>query len=58
MLCGTQVLARYPNAKWSDKSVFYAVKNWFRSKDPGVHNLTSGEVLESLSPNIKFPELF
>merc|ERR1719272_2897465 len=30
-----QVVARYPNAKWSDKSVFYAVENWFRSSVPG-----------------------
>jgi hypothetical protein len=40
-----QVLARFPNAAWSDKGVFMAVKNWFRSKQPGVHNLTSGEGL-------------
>ena len=37
-----QVLARHPNALWSDKSVFMAVKQWFRSSDPGVHNLTTG----------------
>ena len=40
-----QVLARYPNARWSDKSVFYAVANWLRSKVPGVHNLATGEGL-------------
>jgi hypothetical protein len=40
-----QVLARYPNAGWSDKGVFYAVQNWFRSKSPGIHNLSSGEGL-------------
>ena len=40
-----QVLARYPNALWSDKSVFYAVENWFRSTTPGVHNLATGEGL-------------
>jgi hypothetical protein len=34
-----QVLARYPNALWSDKSMFLAVENWFRSAAPGVHNL-------------------
>jgi hypothetical protein len=38
-----QVLARYPNAHWSDKSIFYAVENWFRSTKPGVHNLSTGE---------------
>ena len=37
-----QVLARFPNAKWSDRSVFYAVKNWFRSKPPGTHDLNTG----------------
>lgn len=37
-----QILGRFPNAGWSDKGVFYAVENWFRSKQPGVHNLTSG----------------
>ena len=37
-----QVLARFPNAAWSDKGVFYAVKNWLRSKAPGIHNLSSG----------------
>ena len=40
-----QVLARFPNAAWSDRGVFYAVKNWFRSKAPGVHNLSTGEGL-------------
>jgi hypothetical protein len=40
-----QVLARYPNARWSDKSVFYGVKNWFRSVVPGIHNLSTGEGL-------------
>jgi hypothetical protein len=40
-----QVLARFPNAGWSDKGVFYAVQNWFRSKSPGIHNLSSGEGL-------------
>ena len=40
-----QVLARYPNARWSDKSVFYAVANWFRSTTPGVHDLATGEGL-------------
>ena len=40
-----QVLARYPNAAWSDKSVFFAVANWLRSKAPGVHDLTTGEGL-------------
>ena len=40
-----QVLARFPNAGWSDKGVFYAVANWFRSKAPGVHNLATGEGL-------------
>ena len=38
-----QVLARYPNARWSDGTVFYAVANWLRSKAPGVHDLTTGE---------------
>jgi hypothetical protein len=37
-----QVLARYPNARWSDKSVFYAVRDWSRSKAPGEHNLSTG----------------
>lgn len=37
-----QVLARYPNARWSDKSVFYAVREWSRSKPPGEHNLSTG----------------
>eukprot|EP01047_Picozoa_sp_COSAG01_P047948 COSAG01_NODE_4627_length_4865_cov_3.016786_3_plen_413_part_00 len=40
-----QVLARFPNAAWSDKGVFYGVKNWLRSKVPGVHNLLTGEGL-------------
>jgi hypothetical protein len=40
-----QVLAREPNAKWSDKSIFYGVANWFRSASPGVHNLKTGEGL-------------
>ena len=39
------MLARFPNARWSDKSVFYAVENWFRSKTPGVHDTASGEGL-------------
>ena len=39
------VLARYPNAKFSDKSVFYAVSNWFRSAKGGTHNLNTGEGL-------------
>ena len=38
-----QVVARYPNAKWSDKSVFYAVENWFRSQVPGKHDVETGE---------------
>ena len=37
-----QVLARFPNALWSDKSVFFAVANWLRSEEPGIHNLSSG----------------
>jgi hypothetical protein len=37
-----QLLARYPNAKWSDKSAFYAVENWFRSQKPGAHNTETG----------------
>eukprot|EP00937_MAST-01D_sp_MAST-1D-sp2_P003802 g3802.t1 len=36
-----QVLARFPNARWSDKSVFYAVANWFRSRN-GTHDLATG----------------
>ena len=36
-----QVLARFPNARWSDKSVFYAVANWFRSAN-GTHDLATG----------------
>ena len=34
-----QVIARYPNARWSDHGVFMAVKNWFRSKKKGAHNV-------------------
>ena len=40
-----RVIARYPNAGWEDKSIFMAVSNWFRSKAPGIHNLTSKEGL-------------
>lgn len=40
-----QVLARTPNARWSDKSIFYAVADWFRSTSPGEHNVSSGEGL-------------
>ncbi len=40
-----QVLARHPNARWSDKSVFLAVENWFRSASPGVHDLETGQGL-------------
>ena len=39
------VLARFPNARWSDKSMFIAVANWFRSSTPGVHNTGTGEGL-------------
>jgi len=44
-----QVLARYPNALWSDKGVYMAVKRWFRSTAQPVppqpapqHNLSTG----------------
>ena len=37
-----QVLARHPNAAWSDGSVFHAVENWFRSQSPGVHDVKTG----------------
>ena len=36
-----QVLARFPNAKWSDKGVFFAVANWLRSTTPGTHDLAT-----------------
>ena len=47
-----QVLARYPNALWSDKSMFLAVENWFRSAAPGVHNLTTVSKIVTLNLNI------
>ena len=40
-----QVLARFPNAAWSGQGVFLGVKNWLRSKFPGVHDIFSGEGL-------------
>ena len=35
--------------------MFYAVSHWFRSKDPGVHNRTTGEGL--LTDNGKCAEM-
>lgn len=40
-----KVLAREPNANWTNKSIFMGVKNWFRSSVPGVHNTSTGEGL-------------
>ena len=39
------VIERYPSAGWEDRSMFMAVSNCFRSKAPGMHNLTSKEGL-------------
>eukprot|EP01051_Picozoa_sp_SAG22_P007050 SAG22_NODE_483_length_9925_cov_3.568186_5_plen_573_part_00 len=38
-----QVLARYPNARWDDKSMFLANENWLKSRAGGTHNLTTGQ---------------
>eukprot|EP00041_Stephanoeca_diplocostata_P028393 m.803633 g.803633 ORF g.803633 m.803633 type:complete len:223 (-) comp23367_c0_seq5:2758-3426(-) len=35
-----QMLARHPNAKWTDKSVFLANKNWMKSTIGGIHHST------------------
>jgi hypothetical protein len=40
-----QVLARYPNARWDDKTVFMANEYWLKAAAPGIHNLTTGEGL-------------
>ena len=38
-----QVLARYPNARWSDRSIFFANSHWFKAVKPGVHDTKSGK---------------
>ena len=38
-----QVLARFPNARWDDKSMFLANENWLKSRSGGTHDIKTGE---------------
>ena len=37
-----QVLARYPNARWSDKTMFMANEYWMKSARGGTHDVKKG----------------